>query len=353
MIDLRGARLFGGCLEAQMNVNFLRLIAVVVALLPAMAAAAEPIKLKLAFFSSDRTHLYRSAVKPFVDAVNAEGKGRVEIDVHLSGKLGNDLSKQSQLVLDGTADIVYVIQSYERASFPDETVIELPGLYRDAAEATLVLSRLVAAGRLLGFDNYFVIGAFTSEPESIHVRPPVASLADLNGKRIRANNETEIAIFRQLGITPVFVPINETAEAISRGTIDGAAAPPVPMIEFGIGRVSANHYFLRTTCVPLLLLMSRKKFNSLPSDVQAIIRKYSGDWLVENYIRINETSTALVTNQLESEPQRKVMFSPQADMQTADAIFKSIDDAYKAGAPHNAELVNAAQAEVAKLRLAD
>ncbi len=274
-----------------------RFIVIVLVLLPAMAAA-EPIALKLAFFSSDRTHLYRAAVKQFIDAVNADGKGRVEIEVHLSGSLGQYPTQQSQLLRDGTADIAYIVQPYERTEFPDSAVVELPGLYKDGRECTLVFSHLVAAGLMRGFSKYFVIGAFASEPESIHLRPPVASLADLKSKRIRANNDTEIAILKKLGATPAFVPINETALAISSGKIDGAAAPPVPMIEFGIGRVAPHHYMLGTSCVPLSLLMTKKRFNSLPADVQAIIRKYSGKWLLENYNRINETSTALVMTQL-------------------------------------------------------
>jgi hypothetical protein len=43
-------------------------------LLPAIANA-YPITLKLAFFSSDRSTTYLASVKPFVDAVNTEGKG--------------------------------------------------------------------------------------------------------------------------------------------------------------------------------------------------------------------------------------------------------------------------------------
>lgn len=335
-----------------MPVSLLRLVAVVFALLPAMAVA-EPIKLKLAFFSSDRSHLYRSGAKPFVDAVNAEGQGRVEIEVHFSGKLGADLTKQSQLVLDGTADIVYVVQPYELSSFPDSGAIELPGLYRDGREGTLAFTRLVAAGIMRGYDDFFVIGTFASEPESIHVRPRVASLADLKGKRIRTNNETETAILKRFGATPAFVPINETADAISSGKIDGALVPPVPMVEFGIGRVATNHFFLRTACVPQSLLMSRKKFDSLPSDVQALIRKYSGDWFTQNYIRINETATLAVMTQLESDTHRKVVFPSPADLLTANAVFTSIVDGYAAGSPHNSELVAAARAEVAKLRQAN
>src|SRR5665647_1854972 len=168
--------------------NILRLISALLILAPTLATA-EPIKLKLAFFSSDRTHLYRSIVKPFVDAVNAEGNGQVEIEVYLSGKLGSDVTKQSKLVLDGTADIVYVIQPYERAAFPDATIIELPGPYRDGREGSLAFTSLVATGAMRGFKDYFVIGTFASEPESIHSRPAIASLADLKGKHIRANND--------------------------------------------------------------------------------------------------------------------------------------------------------------------
>lgn len=332
-----------------MNGKILRLILIALVLLPGMAAA-EPIKLKLAFFSSDRSHLYLSAVKPFVDAVNAEGKGRVEIDVYLSGKLGNDLTKQSQLLLDGTADIAYVVQPYERGVFPDSPIIELPSLYRDGREGTRIFSKLVATGLIRGFENFFTIGTFASEPESFHTRSPVASLAALKGMRIRANNDTEIAAIKIFGATSVFVLLNETAEAISSGRIDGAMVPPVPMIEFGIGRVAPNHYFLRTSCVPQSLLMSRKRFDGLPADVQAIIRKYSGDWFAENYNRINEASTAVVMAQLASDARRHVVFPSKADLQTADVGFKSIVDAFATESPHNAELVGAARAELAKSR---
>ena len=332
-----------------MIVKFLRVILVALALLPAVATA-EPIKLKLAFFSSDSNHLYLSAIKPFVDAVNAEGKGRVAIDVYLSGKLGSNLAKQTQLLRDGIADIAYIVQPYEREAFPDSPVIELPGLYRDGREATEVFSRLVATGLMRGFKNYFVIGAFASDPENIHTRSPVASLAGLKGKIIRANNETEYTIIEKLGAKPIFIPLNETAEALSAGKIDGAMVPPVPMIEFGIGRVAANHYMLATSCVPLSLLMTRKRFESLPNDVQAIIRKHSGAWFAEKYDRINESSTALVMTMLKSDSHRKVVIPSKADMRTADAIFKSIVDAYAAANPHNAELVNAAKAILSKFR---
>lgn len=328
---------------------FLRTIVAALLFAP-VAAKAEPIKLKLAFFSSDRTHLYRSIVKPFVDAVNAEGRGRVEIDVYLSGKLGGDPQAQSRLVLDGTADIAYVVTPYEQQRFPDTAVIDLPGVFEDAREAILAFTHLVGNGTIRDFKDFYVIGAVASQPESIHLRPVVSTLADLKGKRIRANNDTEIAAMKGLGMVPVFVPLTQTASAISSGNLDGAFAPPVPMVEFGIGRVAANHYMLGTSSVPLALLMSRKRFESLPPDVQALIRKNSGESLAQQAIQIDQTSTDLIMNQLESDPKRKVIMPSPPDMKIANDVFESVVADFTAADPYHAKLVNALRMETAKLR---
>ena len=152
------------------------------------AGNAEPIKLKLSFFSSDRSMSYQAAVKPFFDAVNAEAKGLIEIEPYFSGALGKELPLQPNLVVDGTADIAYVIAGLTRNRFPDNSIVEMPGLYRNMHEATLVFTRLTTAGALKGYEDFFVIGAYVTELESVHSRTPIASLEDLRGKKIRVNN---------------------------------------------------------------------------------------------------------------------------------------------------------------------
>lgn len=318
-----------------------RFVALIIAM-SSTVAIAQPVTLKLSFFSSDRSHLYLSGIKPFVDAVNLEGKGRVQIEPYLSGRLGN-LEQLSQAIRDGVVDIGYVIPPYERAIFSDATVVELPGMYKDAAEATRVFWWLLERDRLRGFADFLVIGAFASEPESIHLRPPVATLADLKDKIVRANNPVEVQVLQRLGAKPSIVAINLAAQAISAGEIDGAYAPLVPMIEFGIGRVAQFHYLLRTSCVPQILLMNRKKFESLPSDVQELIRRYSGQWLVETYIRINNAVVQREMDGLLADPRRTVVFPSEADMKTADEVFKKVVDGFAAQSAHNADLVETAR----------
>jgi TRAP-type C4-dicarboxylate transport system substrate-binding protein len=319
------------------------------ALLPCVARA-EPIKLKLAFFTSDRAILYNGGVKPFVDAVNAAGKALVEIEVFFGGALGKAPAQQAQLVRDGVSDLAYIIPGYTEEQFPDNAVIELPGLFRDQREASLVFTRMIAANALRGYEDFVVITAFTAEPHSIHTRQPIASLADLKGLKIRANNPIEAATFEKLGMRAVVMPVNQISEAISSGIIDGAAIPPAMLSEFGVGRLASYHYIIHADAPSLALVMSRKTFAGLPVRAQDIIRKFSGEWSVaasnEFFEVINATSMA----QLKSDPKRKVIFPSPAELARIDVAFKSVTDDWVGKSPRNRELLTMVEAELVKIR---
>jgi TRAP-type C4-dicarboxylate transport system substrate-binding protein len=319
------------------------------ALLP-RPAAAEPIKLKLSYFTSDREVIYRTAVKPFVDSVNVAANGLIEIEVFTSGSLGKSYPAQAQLVLDGVADLAFVNPGLTLEQFPDDAVIELPGLFHDVREASLVYTRLVASGALRGYADFFVVGALGGGPQSIHVRPPIASLKDLQGKKVRASNRTEGAVLAALGMSAAVLPINETAEAISRGTVDGATAPAVILVEFGIARVVSYHYFMRLGFAPLMLLMNKKKFDGLPKAGQDIIRKFSGEWLAARFAETFEANNDLVMEQLKSDPRRTVIFPSQPDIDTAQATFRTVIKEWQAKDPHNRELLTVVETEITKLR---
>src|SRR5438552_359582 len=97
--------------------------------LASTAATAEPIKLKFAYFGSDQSTTYIGGLKPFVDGVNADGRGLVEIVPYTSGSLGRDPTAQLWLVADGTTDIAFAVLGFTAEKFPDNAVLELPGLF--------------------------------------------------------------------------------------------------------------------------------------------------------------------------------------------------------------------------------
>lgn len=330
--------------------NAVARFAIVAFTLLSFSAVAEPIKLKLAYFSSDREQAYINAIKPFADAVNADAEGIIEIEVYTSGALGRNFAQQAQLILDGIADIAWVNPGLTPDLFPDNTVIEFPGLFRDAREATLVYTRVVASGAMKGFEDFFVVAALGTEPLSIHVRQPITSLKDLNGKKIRSNNPTEGAVLKALGMIPAVMPINQTMEAIGRGTIDGATSRPGTLAGFGIARATSHHYFLGLGAAPLLILMNRKKFDSLPQAGQDVIRKYSGEWATARYVEGYDATNTPIMDELKSDPKRRVIFPSQADLDTAQVAFKKVIEEWLAKDPRNPKLLKVVETEIAKLR---
>jgi len=146
----------------------MRTTVVLIALLLPLAARAEPIKLKFSFFTSDRSYIYQNSIKPFVDAINKEGKGLVEIEMYFSGTISSVQADQPQLVTDGIADLALIVPGRTPQKFSDTAVMELPGLYRDQREASLVFTRLTEAGDLKGYENFFVVGAFVADSKPSH-----------------------------------------------------------------------------------------------------------------------------------------------------------------------------------------
>ncbi len=315
-----------------------------------LAATAEPIKLKFSFFTSDRSYIYQNSIKPFVDAINKEGKGLVEIDMYFSGTISSVQADQPQLVADGTADLALIVPGRTPATFRDTVVMELPGLYRDQREASLVFTRLTDAGALKGYENFYVLGAFVADTESIHTRKPVTSLDDLKGLSIRVNNQTQAAVLERLGAMPALLAINQTTEAISTGKIDGATFPPSMLFEFGVGRVTNNHYMIGLGGAPTAMVMNRKTFDRLPEQARKIIREFSGRWTAEKYIKTYQTENNAAIESLNRDSNRKVVVPSPADLAHAQAVFKSEVAAWAAADPRHQRLLEQAEAELSKIR---
>ncbi len=323
--------------------------AAALALLLPLAARAEPITLKLSFITSDRSNIYQCYVKPFVENVNADGTGIVQIKVYFSGAINPAMTEQAKLVLDGTADLAYVVPGYTPKQFPDIPVLELPGLFRNEIGSSLVFARLAAAGALEGYRKFFVVGAFVTGGETIHSRKPIAKLADLKGQTIRANNQMIAISLRKLGAVPSLLPINRTMDALSQGKLDGVTVATSVLMEFGFGRLTNRHYLLPLGGALISLVMNREKFASLPPRAREIIRKYSGDWLSERGAACFDEQNREMAAKLKADRRRSVVEPSPADLVAARRVFASVVEEWAARSPHNRELLALVKAEIAKL----
>jgi TRAP-type C4-dicarboxylate transport system substrate-binding protein len=320
-----------------------------IALLSLPAAQAAPARLKLSFFASERGDTYRYAVKPFVDAINAEGQGLVAIDVQPNNARGRSLAEQPRLVLDGRADIAFIFPGQTPYRFPDDELLELPGLFRNAREGTLVYTRLIASKALRGYECFYVIGAYTSAPNIISSRKPIRSLADLKGQKIRANNPMQAELLARLGAIPTVMSSSKVADAIRRGALDGTFMCPAGLFQWGVAPLVEYHFLLDDSVSPSALVMSRKSFDALPEAAKALIRKHSGDHAADAWIGSYAAIVQQRLAQLRADPNRMVVEPSRADRDAVRRVYRSLTGQWAATSAHHRELLALVKAEIAKL----
>src|ERR1700691_4269826 len=240
--------------------------------------------LKWAVFTPDSEVTFRTVMKPFAEIVQRETNGAVVFDLFPNGALGRNPGQQPQMLLDGVADRGWVIPSYSSGRSPDTEVLELPGLFRNLKESTLVASAMNAHKSLHDYGDFYVIGLWGTAPYSIHTNFPVNSIADLKGKTIRASSKNESAALRAFGAVPVGMPVTEIPDALSRGSISGTTSHMSPFFDFGLHRVTNNHFFIGLGVVPLTILMNKKKFDSLTEGSPAAIERNAGKALTKKWI---------------------------------------------------------------------
>jgi TRAP-type C4-dicarboxylate transport system substrate-binding protein len=319
------------------------------ALIGSERARAEQ-HLKWAVFTPDSEVTFRTVMKPFAETVQRETDNAVVFDLFPNGALGRNPGQQPQMLLDGVADLAWVVQSYSPGRFPDTEVLELPGMFKDIRESSLVATGLAKNNVLKDYGDYYIVGLWGTAPYSIHTNFPVNSIADLKGKTIRASSKNESAALRAFGAVPIGMPVTEIPEAISRGTISGTTSHLSPFFDFGLDRVTNNHFFIGLGVVPLAVLMNKKKFDALPETSRAVIERNAGYPLAKKWIDSISSYNAANLEKLKSNPKNKIVFPDQAQLNEAQKLLAPVREEWVAASDRHKELKAALDAELAKVR---
>ena len=74
--------------------------------------------LKWAVFTPDSEVTFRTVMKPFAETVQRETANAIVFDLFPNGALGRNPGQQPQMLLDGVADVAWVIPSYSPGRIP-------------------------------------------------------------------------------------------------------------------------------------------------------------------------------------------------------------------------------------------
>ncbi|MEZ5653148.1 MAG: TRAP transporter substrate-binding protein DctP [Burkholderiaceae bacterium] len=315
-------------------------------------ALAEEVTLRLSYFGGQKGTTYADALLPWTEAINKEGAGVLKIEPYPGGSLVASPRGQVKALTDGVADIAFVVFSYTPGRFPDTEVLELPTLYNNLRESSGVIRALYDKGMLKGFEDFYVPMIATTYPYNFHTTKPVSKVADLKGMKIRAGGPVAGAALRALGAVPVGMPMPAVAENISKGVLDGVASDWAVMYTYRIQQVAQNHYMQLFSTVPLGLMMTKAKFESLPKKAQDLIVKYSGQWLEDRFVTETAKAQETLIEKNKATEGSTIVYPDDADKAAYDKLMEGVVQEWAGGDAKRKETLEFVRAELKRIRAA-
>jgi TRAP-type C4-dicarboxylate transport system substrate-binding protein len=279
-------------------------------------------------------------MKPWVEKVNKESGGTLEIQTFPNGALGRNPALQTKMIQDGIADIAWVIPSYTPGVYLDDDVFELPNIIQNSTEGSVAAWRLLQKGMLRGYDQYYMIGLFVTSPYTFHTNFPVRKPEDLQGKKIRVVGTISTDSVKAAGAVPEGMPVTQVVEAISRGVIDGTTGHPISMYDFGISRVASNHYLGKIGTVTLGIFMNKAKFDSLPPQAKAAIENNRGEVLSRAFGKMSEDRNAELIAEWRKDPKRLVVEPTSEQTAAWDKMLAPVVSAWETKDARNKTLAD-------------
>jgi tripartite ATP-independent transporter DctP family solute receptor len=253
-------------------VQRIRLVAMLVAAFPAIAAAAAPIELKLGHVGEPGS-LFDLSAREFARLANQKLGDRAKVVVFGSSQLGGDKELLQKLKL-GTVDLALpsTVMSSEVDLFG---LFELPYLVKDrkqmaGIEKEIVWPVLAPAAEQRG---YHILAVWENGFRQItNSRRPIRVPADLKGLKLRVpEGKWRVILFQAYGASPSPMKFSEVFVALQTGVMDGEENPLTQIWSAKFQEVQKFLSMSSHVYVPAYLAAGAKRFASLPKDVQQIL----------------------------------------------------------------------------------
>jgi len=225
------------------------------------------------------THAQAKAGENWAKEIEKRTGGKVKINIFSGGSL-TPADQCFDGVVKGISDIGMSCFAYTRGRLPLLEVLDLPLGYPNGMVATRVANDFVKKMKPKELDGVKVLYLHAHGPGLLHTQKPVHKMEDLKGMKIRSTG-LSAKIVENLGGVSVAMPQGGTYEALQKGVVQGTLAP----METLKGWKQAQVIKYTTDCTnigyttAMFVVMNKKKWESLPKDVQKVFDDVSREWI--------------------------------------------------------------------------
>ncbi|HEX4896318.1 MAG TPA: TRAP transporter substrate-binding protein [Solimonas sp.] len=248
----------------------------------AQAADVKPRVLKFSYVQPKESHM-GFGVQKFADLVAQKSGDKIKVRAYPNGTLGGDLQTVSALQ-GGTIEMTTLPPGLLVGLAKEYGAFDLPFLFNNFAEADAVLDGPVgkqflekAPQGLVGL-GYWDHG-FRNVSNS---KRPIARAEDFDGLKLRAvQAPLMLETFNALGSNAVPLAFTELFTAMETRAVDGQDNPIVAFETNKFDEVQKHLSTTRHVYNPLIVLVSRKVWDSLSADERNILQSAARETSVE------------------------------------------------------------------------
>ena len=249
-------------------------------LAPSLASAQE-VTLRLHQFLPPPATVPKHILKPWAQRVEAATGGKLKIEHYDAMSLGGRPPALMDQAIDGVADIVMTVVGYTPGRFPKTEVFELPFMMTSPVATSKAFQEMVETDLQDGeYKDVKVLGAWVHGPGVIHANRPVTKVEDMSGLKLRGPTRVINDMLKELGATPVGMPLPAIPEALSKGVVSGTVIPWEVTPAIKLSELVDNHTEFTGDealyTATIIMVMNKAKYDSLPADIRAAIDAESG-----------------------------------------------------------------------------
>jgi len=219
--------------------------------------------------------------KPWAAKIAKDSGGKLKVKLFWTMQLGGKPTQLLDQIKDGVIDMGWTLPGFTPGRMPRVEPFELPFVHRDALSTTLALQDFQEKHLGPDLKDYHPLLLHVHEGFLFQTKKPVLKLEDLQGMKIRAASRGGVWMLQAFGAVGIGMPLPRIPQALSKGVIEGVTlpyeiAPAVKTQDLvsNFSELSGPQPRLGTNV--FTLLMNKKKYDGLPSDLKKVLDANSG-----------------------------------------------------------------------------
>jgi TRAP-type C4-dicarboxylate transport system substrate-binding protein len=326
-IILIGTLIMGGCSSTKTVTTTVTSTATAT---QTATATVKPITLVFSTHESNTGIFYDRFWKPWMDEIEKRTNGRIKIEGHFNGELAGPPDAWDVLI-NGTVDISNVHLQNVPGKFPMTDIVGFTSynLINQRMSETLweLYQKYPEMQQELAECHVMFLGStyFTSYAGS----KPVYTLADMKGLKsvgvgVWQNKRAEV-----LGMVPVSMGPMDILPALQTKVVDGGPLGTLLiLLDFGWFDFLPYCTHVRQECIPVLIGMNNKVWNSLPKDIQDTLDGMIG-WTTDAWDKMWVDAEPELLPQLQAKGMQFYV-PPDDEVAKWDALDKPVWDEFAA-----------------------